>query len=203
MDFILNTRNNTVLVQQKWKYNWLNESGTTPWTLEQKRNMHHSLDALIWQQWAGHYRVHVTGTSVFARDNRSTVFTINFDIKWVQTSEHWTVNMTKTTNPRTVSSVNWNRRVMNLDSLDTRVKTLSGITGQRGITHEFGHSIGNSTFAFRGSHGDEYRSGNTFFRDRASIMNHGAQLRQRHLDFVLRELQTLIPNTTFHFNALL
>lgn len=202
MDFILNTRNSTVLVQQKWKYNWLNESNTTTWTQQQKRDIHHSLDALIWQQWAGHYRVHATGSSDFARDNRRTVFTINFDITWVTLDHHWTVNMTKTTNPRTISSVSWGRRIINLDSLDTRIKTVGGIRGQRGITHEFGHAVGNTRHAFSGNHGDEYPAASRFSRDRASIMNHGSELRQRHLDFVLRELQSLIPNTVFHFNAL-
>ena len=46
-------------------------------------------------------------------------------------------------------------------------------------------------------HADEYKPTNPYVRDRSSLMNVGNQLRSRHLDFIVAQLNTMIPDTTF------
>ncbi|BAX80222.1 hypothetical protein [Labilibaculum antarcticum] len=47
MDIHIEEYRNTILVQQKWKYNWLNEEGTSPWRYIEKNEFHNQADKLI------------------------------------------------------------------------------------------------------------------------------------------------------------
>lgn len=60
--------------------------------------------------------------------------------------------------------------------------------------HEFGHILGNS-YVF--NRGDEYNSSSVHFSDKASIMNVGSKIRDRHLWYIIEQLNTMIPSTTF------
>ena len=40
------------------------------------------------------------------------------------------------------------------------------------------------------------------YADYTSIRHNGSDLRARHFDYLLRELNTMIPGTTFYFNSL-
>jgi hypothetical protein len=82
------------------------------------------------------------------------------------------------------------------------------------VAHEFGHTIGNVPLLYPGSHGDEYYSKPILkpysadisqtianYNDYQSIMNIGSSIRERHFDYLLRELNTIIPDTIFYFNS--
>ena len=117
------------------------------------------------------------------------------------TNEHWNVDISKvaSTDLSNRPYVNWNTRKINLYSIDInsyrKVDATIGIT-QKNITHEFGHAIGNSS-PILGQYADEYKSGGSFNSDKLSIMNVGMQLRLRHFDFILREINSMLPNTNF------
>ena len=96
--------------------------------------------------------------------------------------------------------MSWDSKIINIDTEDTvKIKRDRGSKSyhQYPIVHEFGHSVGNSIFASTGMHGDEYNSSSSFFRDKRSLMNIGSNLRDRHLDFLLQQLNTMIPNAQF------
>ena len=210
LDIYIEEGRQVILIRQKWKYEWLTAT-KSPWTLQQKRNFHYAADNIIWKTWNYRYKVKVKGTSDFAKKHRNTLFTINFDIQWVLNSEHWKVNVIKILpgSDSPTSGTNWQDRVMYLDTKDT-ISTYTGkVNGksyyQLPVAHEFGHAIGNSYWALQGSksvHGDEYSSDSRvnggFSLDYASIMNIGNGLRNRHIDYILKELNTMLLNTIFH-----
>lgn len=51
-------------------------------------------------------------------------------------------------------------------------------------------------------HSDEYHDKDSinggFKLDYPSVMNIGNELRKRHLDYILKQLNTMLPNTTFY-----
>lgn len=203
MDISIDETSKTILVKQKWKYNWMLSTNSTPWTYLEKKAFHHKADSLIWSIWGGQLKVNTRGTSTFAKANNGQDYSINFDLEWVLSNEHWNVNVTKIPiGSFASSSVSWNSRTINLDTediLSRKVRTVGAIDYfQHPVAHEFGHAVGNSIFANTGMHGDEYKSTSTFFADKASIMNWGDSIRDRHIDYLLSELNLLIPNTTFH-----
>jgi hypothetical protein len=140
-------------------------------------------DNLVWRKWGRHYRLKVRGTSAFAVKYKNTVFTINFDIKWVLANPHWKVNVTKIT-PKgfETSYVDWTNKVINLDTEDTKIviRQKNGVGyKQCPIAHEFGHAIGNVPIR-EITHSDEYhtsyRLNGGFQLDYFSIMNIGNEL---------------------------
>ena len=68
--------------------------------------------------------------------------------------------------------------------------------------HEFGHAVGNSKHAASGhGHGDEYKDGSDYKEERASMMNWGTELKKRHADHIIWELNKIIPNTRFEVKS--
>ncbi len=203
MDIHIEESRGTILIKQKWKYFWLNYIGTSPWTYAEKRKFHNEVDNIIWNSWGQYFYLKVRGTSDFAKRNVNKRWDVNFDIEWVTHTEHWKVNVTKYPdnypgNP--TSSVLWNSKTITLDTKDTswrkRVRT-GGTFYQYPVSHEFGHAAGNSIYASSGMHGDEYKSNSMYFNDKKSLMNIGNQLRDRHLDYIISELNTMISNAIF------
>ena len=205
MDIYLESHRQIILICQKWRYNWLNEIGTNSWTLLEKRNFHDEVDKIIWRTWGGHYKVKAIGNSNFANEYRNKIFTINFDIQWVIENSHWDVNVKKIL-PFSFSRSNiiWNRREINLDTEDIKKINRRG-SNQIPVAHEFGHTIGNSVSALFSiglpTRGDEYEhefsTNRSFEYDHKSIMNIGMELRNRHLDYIKYQLETIYPNTRF------
>lgn len=203
MDIHIEESRVTILIKQKWKYNWLNSIDTSLWTYYEKRKFHKQVDAIIWNSWGNYFYLKVEGTSVFAKRNAKKRWDVNFDIKWVHQAEHWMVNVTKYPhdyigNP--TSNVLWRSRKINLDTKDIswrkRVKTYGNFY-QYPIAHEFGHAVGNTVNLHSNMHGDEYKLHSSYFNDKNSLMNIGNELRDRHLDYVISELNTMIPNSKF------
>ncbi|WP_159280336.1 hypothetical protein [Tenacibaculum maritimum] len=197
MDIHIEESRGTILIKQKWRYFWLNSMNTSRWTYSEKQKFHKEVDSLIWNSWGEHFFLKVKGTSDFAIRNIKKRWDVNFDIEWVQYGEHWKVNVKK--NPSKTfmkSNVKWYSKEMNLDTLDTS-KQKRIVQGknyfQYPVVHEFGHSVGNSIAV---GHGDEYNS-SSYSMDKNSLMNVGDELRDRHLDFIISELNTMITRSTF------
>lgn len=202
MDISIMETEKRILIVQKWCYNWKTQPGISAWTTSQKRNFHDRVDKLIWSNWGGKHKIKVNGTSEFAKKYAKESFTVYFDIKWVLNQPHWNVNVTKIPSKGFVTSnVLWNSREINLDTEDT-VFTYKGSYKnkkhyQYPVLHEFGHATGN-TIKLPGMHGDEYKVSSAFFLDKTSIMNIGNELKKRHLDYIVQQLNTMIPNTRFY-----
>lgn len=201
----LNSITQNIAVRQKWKYNWITSPGVNTWTYSEKKAFHHKLDNLVWGNWGAHLKLKIRGNSEFVRVNKNFVFSIYFDIKWVLDSPHWTVEVTKIQpGDYVTSSLSWATKTINLDTEDvklvTRTENSKDYHQYPGL-HEIGHGFGNSIFAYTNSHGDEYKNTSVFNNDKSSLMNIGNELRTRHIDFLLRELNgvsPLIPNTEFY-----
>ncbi|MBC9797868.1 hypothetical protein [Sinomicrobium weinanense] len=201
MDIVIEPQRQTILVQQRWKYDWQTVIPLSNWTYDEKKEFHHQADKLIWNQWGGHFFIKIEGSSDFAKKAVNREFTVNFDLKWVLSNEHWRVVIRKI--PKggfKQSKTNWTDRKILLDSED--VASTEKMPGffQHGVSHEFGHAIGNVPNEV--NHWDEYRTTSSYYRDLYSIMNVGSELRERHLDYLVRELNTMIPETTFSINKL-
>ncbi len=203
MDIHIEEGRGTILINQKWRYFWLNSINTSSWTYLEKQKFHKEVDNLIWNNWGPYFFLKVKGTSDFAKKHMKTHWDVNFDIEWVLHTEHWKVNVTKYPSNHTgiiISSVNGNSKEVDLDTLDTRKRKIP-IGGkyyyQYPVAHEFGHTVGNSIYAGSGMHGDEYNPSSPYIKDRNSIMNAGMKLRDRHLDYIINELNTMIPNSKF------
>jgi len=193
-----------IFVQQRWRYVWIDESGRNPWTIQEKRDFHNSSDKWIWHFWSSKAYAMIGDNSKLAHEYRNTKFTINVDIRWVtgHEDEHWTVYVRKV-NPN--SQVDWLNRKLYLhykDDIEYR-----GIQGrvdstmtyaQVGVGHEFGHTFGNTSQlhnidSIRQMHGDEYKEPLlSLYKDDASIMSVGNDVRQRHYDFLKSQLKNMI-----------
>ncbi len=198
MDFHIEEDRGTILIKQKWKYDWLNSSETSSWTYSEKHRFHKKIDSMIYNSWGKRWYLKVDGTSNFSQRNTNTIWDVNFDVEWVLQKEHWKVNVRKVKPKRILkSSVDWNKKQINLDTED--FKCIMAENGESKYyqyiaSHEFGHTIGNS-FVFNS--GDEYKSSSSYFFDKASIMNIGNQIRDRHFWYILDHLNSMIPDTTF------
>lgn len=96
----------------------------------------------------------------------------------------------------------WGIRQINIDTEDLKFSLKKIINSKKyyqfPIAHEFGHTVGNAPII---GHSDEYNAdpkiNGGFKSDYSSLMNVGNQLRNRHLDYILKELNTMLPDTTF------
>jgi len=216
MDIYLEESRGIILVREKWKYNWLNDKGTTEWTYFQKRDFHDKTDKIIWKTWSNRFKLRTKGTSDFAKKFSNKDLVINFDIRWVFENTHWEVDVKKihSNSISPTSEVKWRERKIILDTKDTLLTYKSSYNGksfhQIPVVHEFGHSIGNSYYAMKEinkkTRGDEYRTesylNGGFNFDRESIMNVGNKLRIRHLEYILYHLNHSLSNTSFYLSSL-
>ena len=195
-DIDIDTKVGRIFFQQKWKYVWTKVGAASAWTLAEKRNFHNTLDRQIWSVWSMKIKIKVTGGALGRRFPAG--IPINFDVKWVLAAGHWTVNARKLVSGGSYrSNVIFASRIINLDSEDLiphGVANFTGVsrTGFRTVPHEFGHALG-------GGNPDEYKAGSAHLADTSSIMNIGKQLRGRHLDQIVAELNNLVPGSTFQY----
>ncbi len=153
-----------------------------------------------WAAWSNRAILGVSGASAFSLKHSSAGAPINLDIKRVASGEHWNVNVKKIS-PTAFerSNIVWNARKINLDTNDFKARNnclgvLRVCHTQIPVAHEFGHAVGNTAVLNRG---DEYRSSSPHVNDHASIMNAGSQLRSRHFQTILDELNVMIPDAIF------
>lgn len=204
----VDTSDGKIVLLQRWQYNWLVAAGSTQrWTLSEKRNFHERADCEIWAAWSNRAFLSVSGASDFAKRFSGRMVPVYVDVRWVLTKPHWTVNVTKV-EPGQFSRnrTSWWDRIINLDSNDLTVRTRcigppkQKICGdQMPVAHEFGHALGNTADFGRG---DEYTASSSHGADIQSIMNRGTELRTRHFDALLTELNALIADTAFSVGRL-
>ncbi len=197
MDIYLEQQRKTVVVRQKWKYNWLNEEGTANWNYEQRRDWHHSADNIIWQNWSNKFSflaVVLEETATNKHLHRQA-FNVEFDIEWVLDNGHWTANVTKV-KPETSyrSNVDRSNQTINVISRDLEYTSLKKGTVHNTLNHEYAHTLGG---------GDEYgiRYGNSYdpiyVDDIQALLNIGNELRERYTRDVIDELNTMIHGVNF------
>lgn len=198
----LDLEKNQLNILQRWRYSWTNDLGTSKWTYAETKDFHYKVDRLIWSVWGSRFNLKLTPGSKIPANYRTGTIKTFFDVKWVlDNTSHWVVNVSKIkANSFKRSSVNWDRRAINLDTEDMR-KVLKYHNGplryeQYGVAHEFGHTIGNVTHVPNG-HGDEYLKESTYQNDFPSIMNSGTDLRQRHFDFIKQCINSMVPGMRF------
>jgi hypothetical protein len=144
---------------------------------------------------------------------------INFDVRWVLRTGHWTVNVHKmpagSTPTSFISTVDFTARVINLDSADLASYAVSNAAGAstssfQALPHEYGHTFDNP---------DEYNAVTPNWptglgllnpgavlnaaldylerlgrlADSQSLLNIGTEIRGRHLRLVLDALNALTP----------
>lgn len=199
----IDTADGKIVVLEKWQYEWLVETGSTQrWTLAEKRAFHEGAEREIWSVWSNRAFMKVSGTSEFAKRFSGGSVPVFMDIRWVLAKPHWTVKVTKIRKGvDSTSRTSWWGRTINLDSNDLtpRTRCLGPpkefiCASQIPVAHEFGHALGNVAAYARG---DEYRSGHEHQGDMQSIMHRGVELRNRHFDALLSELNLMIPDTSF------
>lgn len=207
-----------IIVTQRWRI--INNPRIPLAKIEHFKRMAKGIINALWNY---KFWVRVKGTSRFAIKNKRTVFNIRFQLEWVYRGEHWRVDLSPTSRQ---SSVNWYNRRIELDLEDTQLQEKIGSDGkilQYPIAHEFGHTIGNIrgfvSLAYipskpyqlfhRVRHDDEYKIGGVsprikyenrlrrqYVLDKNSIMNIGNQIRDRHIDFILLELNSMFRDDT-------
>jgi hypothetical protein len=201
-DININTIANDILIIQRWKYNWL-ANGFSNWTHAEKKKMHEAFEKEMIQVWNQKARVKPSGNSLFVKKHKQSVFKIAFDIQWVTSFAHWEVEVKKVApkDHKNRPHVDWiNQKILLYTSdVDDVPKQLKPLITQKNIAHEFGHTLGNAS-GVPNMHYDEYRNNQynrDFFSDKTSLMNLGMELRVRHFDYVIREINTIIPDTQF------
>lgn len=202
-DLIIKPTDGKIIIQQKWNYSWPHSSSQSPWTESEKNAFHLAAEEQIQSVWSNNAVVSVSGNSSFAKKYKTKDFTLLVDIRRVVAEEHWRVHVTKVSNsiaPNAGSVVHWGKRYIKLNSRSiTPIKRRYGPypVKQKIVAHEFGHTVYH--LIYRGNIGrtDEYLNNHRHIADRASIMNMGSQLRNRHYRNVIDTLSDMIPDTTF------
>jgi hypothetical protein len=198
-DINIDTRTKNILIIQRWKYNWLS-NGFSDWTYEEKKKMHEAFEKEMTHVWNERAYLKPTGNSVFANIHKLSSFKVSFDIQWVTSFAHWEVDVKKLApnNYKYRPHVKWLEQKILLYTVDVDnvPKQLKPLITQRNIVHEFGHAIGNAS-GIPNMHSDEYNPKSSFYSDSKSLMNLGMELRGRHFDYVIREINTMIPDTQF------
>jgi hypothetical protein len=217
-DIYIDDNAKTITIRQRWKYEWRYDSpnGIKPWTDAEKKYFHNQALSLITSIWQSAPGINLKGNSDFVKNNTGKPFKFRFDIERVNSNEHWAVSANKIPNNAVFrSAVNWQTRkiVIDIQDITPSVRYIGAqAIYQIPIVHEFGHTIGNVPKI--STYGDEYsiqfpyhsfrRNPDivTIMQDYTSGMHYGSDLRARHFDYLLRELNTMIPGTTFYFNPL-
>jgi hypothetical protein len=198
MDITVDFSSHYIFVQQKWKYNWI-DNPSDPWTLEEKRLFHNKADQLIWKFWSSKAYAMITGNSRLAGEYRNIKFNINVDIKWTigSAAAHWNVEVVKND---ARSNAHWTNQQARLDIYDIYAVDRPGkldttqIYAQYPVVHEVGHLLGN-TIHIQGMHGDEYKEPQlSLYSDENSVMNIGNAVRDRHFDYLKSELKRLLKS---------
>ena len=183
MDIYIEPKRKTIVVRQRWKYNWLNDRNTSPWTYMERRDWHNKADSIIWNQWGNKFimlAVVLEPTDANKYLHRME-FNLEFDIQWVTSNEHWTVNVTKVkpgTNFRSNTKIN--NRTLYLTTEDTFNRFIDpNIPNikQNTVKHEFGHTIG-ADDEYGMKYGAKYNG--LYYKDIRALMNIGDELRTRY-----------------------
>ncbi|MDC1161806.1 hypothetical protein OAT18_00030 [Tenacibaculum sp.] len=198
-DIHIEPNRNTIVIRQKWKYNWyVSSKEISKWTYLERRDWHHKADNVIWNQWGSKY----TFMALVREENdhnkylHRKEFNIEFDIQWVTNDQHWTANIYKikpVEKEKFRSQVNTNLKTIQLSTFDLHQRK-SGDINQNTLKHEFGHTI-----KIDDEYGKKYgnRINGPYSNDTKALMNIGNELRQRYIYDVKREINGMITGVNF------
>lgn len=187
------------------------------------RKYQNTVTNIIYSIWNNKCYFKVRGNSKFANKHKKTRFKLQFKIIWsTSPNSNWKVYIHR---KDTRSYVRQYAREIHFDLFDIDLQEKIGSDGnilQYPVAHEFGHTIGlvkfsrpllsfNPNYPWGTLHADEYETNSSkenkfrrpFINDRRSIMNIGNELRERHMDYILQELNTLLLGTEFYISTLL
>ncbi len=202
MDIYIEPDRNTIVIRQRWKYNWLTSGKVKPWSYVQKRDWHNKADTLIWNSWGNGYEaisVSMDGTQANKYLHRK-IFKIEFDIEWVLSHEHWLANVTRVpAGTYYRSNVDTTNHIVNVITSDLKSENIDSKKPDIRFTtfkHEYGH-----TFYYTDDYGKDY--GNTvdgpYIADLRGMMNIGEELRTRYVRDINTILNSMIPQIKFAF----
>jgi len=185
MDIYIEPKRKTIVVRQRWKYNWLNDRNTSPWTYMERRDWHNKADSIIWNQWGNKFimlAVVLEPTDANKYLHRME-FNLEFDIQWVTSNEHWTVNVTKVKPGKKLMSGTKLNKITNENTIyleynDLKLKYTDLGNHQTTLKHEFGHTI-----YVDDEYGEDYGQDfdGPYVEDRHALMNLGNELRARYI----------------------
>lgn len=211
MSIEINTMNREIIITQKWHYQWIEgDIPISPWNPKEQEVFHKNCEYQIWMIWSKRFKLKLINT----KDNpkhkiqKSDIYTVIFNITYHHSPRidwHWLVKVKKAfkLEGELRSNVDWVNREISLLSVeieDERSKNIYGSFQTFIIPHEFGHAMGDLD--------DEYGKvyGNTknpvFVLDFNSIMNIGHELRWRHINYIVSELDKMIPDGKFIYNRI-
>src|SRR5262249_23568662 len=142
----------------------------------------------------------VKGTSPFARKFEQVGVPINFDVILHRSRPHWKIKVYRPKpgdeeKDKYRDEVDTDNHIIKFNYANSEPHEVCTETRkpvcQNGFltpSHEFGHTINML---------DEYVKGSKFIKDTNSIMNIGREVRARHLKWILRQLNTMLPHTVF------
>ena len=216
-DIYIEPKRRIINIKQRWKYNWI-DNGLGVWTYAEKKEFHDNVDKVIWQQWSGNYYAESIPLDVDTNKKSSNLeysrkqFTINFDIEWVTSNEHWTANVNKVLSPKEfVSKVHYSTYEVFLSNHDyITTQNTRGCNLQFNIAaHEFGHMISRQGDEYGEEHmwpeQKMYLNSNPSYKkkrlryeeDYSSRMNIGNELRNRFVFSINDSLDIMIPGIIF------
>lgn len=191
MDFELMGKKQKIWIRQYWKYVYSTKGAVKKWTPKEKKDFHKATEKIIRAAWSGKFVLEVAGTSEFATYFKGKTFSVHFDVDPRKVGNHWTVFAIKIPKGGSNGSkVNWSKQEITLDTEDLQPADKGAGDGVEMdvAAHEFGHAIGQP---------DEYKATSAFKAHRKSIMNRGNQVKKRHAAHLVKELNKMIPDTTF------
>lgn len=212
-----------ILITQRWK---LVEASTL--SLSVIERFKQKTKNIIETLWNYKFWVKVKGESAFAKKHEKTTFEVRFQIEWVSSNAHWQVTLSPQSSTSSVNWVRRIISLDIFDIEPQRKRNAPSSLKQYTVAHEFGHTIGNvrgyrpSPFFSvwklpyslqRIDHDDEYplredssmakienQRRERFFIDKESIMNVGNEVRARHSDYIILELNTLMYGADFYLD---
>ena len=198
-----------IVLVERWQYAWkLGTPQMTRWTLPERQAFHARADRAVWNAWSNKAMLKVEGSSEFAKSLSGRDIPVYMDIRWVTAKPHWTALVTKVGKETFKRSrVTWSIRQIELDTNDFKEREecfgppKDICVAQIPVAHEVGHTLGNIGRVHKGR-SDEYDPLSLYSEDVASMMHTGNELRSRHFNHLLDELQGMIPDTVFSVGRL-
>jgi hypothetical protein len=187
-----------VWVLERWAFHWTLAPGVSAWTLQEQGDFYQTLFTQIARTFQG-ATLSLSGTADLCKSVKS--MPLVFGVVWMPEQwQHWSVFVRKMpagSDPTTfISSVDSPNHTIYLDSADTATYQACNDAGKcrdfQALPHEFIHTL-------RGGNLDEYTAGSPYLGDTDSILNIGKQLRSRHVQLIVNDLNTMIPNCTFSY----
>ena len=179
-----------VIIEQRWNVSWKNLPGTEKWTEKEKKHFTKKIQRIVNHSWGNAFKLKVTGLSSFARAHKRDKIQVDFNISHSVVNSHWSVKAIKILPGFYHRSYTyWVDRKIELYQTDVKLELKPAGFRQRVVAHEIGHTIGILY--------DDYDEDSKYYEDKRSIMSNGMAVRRRHFDFILTELNNMIPETVF------